>query len=84
MLVFELVRDVTVVRVLEPPLNSHAARADTEAMDPFTVLTYLVFSATLMRALLVAAKIVPPSCGRCGIKLERRTLGEPVCRCAPE
>ena len=29
----------------------------------------------------VAAKVVPPSCARCGVQLERRQLGEPVCRC---
>jgi hypothetical protein len=46
------------------------------------ILPYFVLWATLMRALLVKANIVPPSCGRCGRKLERRELGEPVCRCA--
>jgi hypothetical protein len=46
------------------------------------VLPYFVLWATLMKALLVKAKIVPPSCGRCGRKFERRELGEPVCDCA--
>jgi hypothetical protein len=50
-------------------------------LDPTFVLMELVFAITLMRALLVAAQIVPPSCGRCGIQLERRALGERVCRC---
>jgi hypothetical protein len=45
------------------------------------VLPYFVLWATLMRALLVKANIVPPSCGRCGRKFERRELGEPVCSC---
>jgi hypothetical protein len=45
------------------------------------VLPYFVLWATLMQALLVKAKIVPPSCGRCGQKFERRELGEPVCSC---
>jgi hypothetical protein len=46
------------------------------------VLPYFVLWATLMKALLVKANIVPPSCARCGHTLERRELGEPVCRCA--
>ena len=50
-------------------------------MEPTIVLMEFVFAATLMRGLLVAAKILPPSCGRCGQQLERRALGEPVCRC---
>jgi hypothetical protein len=44
--------------------------------------TYLVFWATLMRALLVRAQIAPPLCGRCGLKLERSALGESICRCS--
>jgi len=46
------------------------------------VLPYFVLWATLMRGLLVAAKILPPMCRRCGLDLERRRLGDPVCRCA--
>ncbi len=46
------------------------------------LLPYFVLWATLMRALLVAAKIVPPLCARCGLNFERRALGEPVCRCS--
>ena len=45
------------------------------------IVPYFVLWASLMRGLLVAAKVVPPSCGRCGLLLERRDLGEPVCRC---
>jgi hypothetical protein len=45
------------------------------------ILLYLVFAATLARALLVQAKVLPPSCARCGYRLERRALGERVCRC---
>jgi hypothetical protein len=45
------------------------------------VLPYFVLWATLIKALLVKAKLVPPSCARCGETLERRQLGEPVCRC---
>jgi hypothetical protein len=45
------------------------------------VLLEALFAITLMRSLLVAAKVLPPSCARCGVQLERRALGEPVCRC---
>jgi hypothetical protein len=48
------------------------------------VLPYFVLWATLMRGLLVAAKILPPMCRRCGLDLERRRMGDPVCRCAQE
>jgi predicted Zn-ribbon and HTH transcriptional regulator len=50
-------------------------------MDPGLVLLELIFAVTLMRGLLVAAKVLPPACGRCGHQFERRELGEPVCRC---
>jgi hypothetical protein len=50
-------------------------------MEQTVVLMELVFAITLMRALLVAARVVPPSCARCGVQLERRALGERVCRC---
>jgi len=46
------------------------------------VLPYFVLWATLMQGLLVSAKILPPTCRRCGLDLERRKLGAPVCRCA--
>jgi hypothetical protein len=45
------------------------------------LLLEALFAITLMRSLLVAAKVLPPSCARCGVQLERRALGEPVCRC---
>jgi hypothetical protein len=44
-------------------------------------LPYLVLWAAMVRALLVRARIAPRSCGRCGRLFERRSLGEPVCRC---
>ena len=50
-------------------------------MELTVVVVELIFAATLMRGLLVAAKLLPPSCGRCGLQLERRNLGETVCRC---
>jgi hypothetical protein len=47
---------------------------------PLLVL-YLVFAATLTRALLVRGKVFPATCARCGLPLERQRLGDPVCRC---
>jgi hypothetical protein len=45
-------------------------------------LVWYVFAwATLMRALLVKARILPPTCARCGLALERRALGQTVCGC---
>ena len=40
------------------------------------LVPYMVLWAVLMRALLVRAKIAPPMCARCGLKLERSQLGE--------
>jgi hypothetical protein len=42
---------------------------------------YLVLWATLMRALVIRAKLAPPSCARFGRLLERSHLGEVICRC---
>jgi hypothetical protein len=44
-------------------------------------LPYFVLWASLVRALLVKARIAPRSCDRCGHGFERRALGEPICRC---
>jgi hypothetical protein len=49
--------------------------------SPLIVL-YLVFAATLMRALLLSVDVLPTMCARCGLPFERRQLGDPVCRCA--
>ena len=46
------------------------------------LLPYMVLWASLMRALLLRARIAPPLCARCGLKLERSELGETICRCA--
>jgi hypothetical protein len=48
---------------------------------PQLILPYFVLWATLMRSLLIAAKVLPPTCGRCGRNLERRSLGDEICRC---
>jgi hypothetical protein len=43
----------------------------------FSVLCWVVVA----RAMLVYAQKLPPTCRGCGLKLERRYLGESVCRC---
>ena len=45
------------------------------------LVPYLILWATLMRALLVRANLLPPTCARCGLRFERRQLGERVCSC---
>jgi hypothetical protein len=50
--------------------------------DPALAVPYLVLWFAMMRALLVRAEILPPTCNRCGRPFERRELGEPVCSCA--
>jgi hypothetical protein len=43
------------------------------------LFSYLFLWATLMRALLVKARILPATCARCGLAFERSALGAPVC-----
>ncbi len=62
-------------------LNPSLPVADMEPMSSQLFVPYMVLWATLMRALLVRARIAPPMCGRCGLKLERSSLGETICRC---
>ena len=50
--------------------------------SPAFVLLYSAFWASLMRALFVQARLLPATCGRCGMRFERRALGEPVCTCS--
>ena len=45
-------------------------------LAPYAMLWF-----ALMRALLVRANVLPPTCGRCGLRFERSRLGEPVCNC---
>jgi len=45
------------------------------------VVLYLFLWATLMRALLVKASVLPATCARCGLTYERRALGQSVCHC---
>jgi hypothetical protein len=49
--------------------------------DPALAIPYFVLWGSMMRALLVRARILPPTCGRCGRRYERRELGEAVCAC---
>jgi hypothetical protein len=51
-------------------------------MSGHLVVWYVFLWATLMRALLVKARILPPTCARCGLALERRRLGQAVCDCS--
>lgn len=45
------------------------------------LMLYMTLAATLMRAVLVKAQRLAPSCGSCGLPLERRELGEQICDC---
>jgi hypothetical protein len=45
------------------------------------VLAYAVVWATLLRTLLVQARVLPASCARCGLQLERSRLGQAICSC---
>lgn len=49
--------------------------------NPGLVLAYFVFWALLVQALLVRAEVLTPACARCGLKRERKHLGETVCSC---
>jgi hypothetical protein len=42
---------------------------------------YAMLWVVLIRALLVRARVLTPTCSRCGLKLERTRLGERVCAC---
>jgi hypothetical protein len=44
-------------------------------------MAYIALWATLMRALLVKVQVLPATCARCGLRIERQALGEPICRC---
>ena len=65
-----------------PALNQAPRAADNRQVNsPAFVIAYFAFWATLMRALFVKAQLLPPTCARCGMRFERRALGEPVCSC---
>lgn len=50
-------------------------------MQSWLIILNLGLGLTFVRSMLVAAKVLPSSCARCGHVRERRSLGEPVCRC---
>ena len=50
-------------------------------MQTWLILPYLALTLSLVRSLLVAAKVLPPQCRRCGLERERRRIGERICRC---
>jgi hypothetical protein len=45
------------------------------------LIPWFALWATLMRALFVKARLLPATCARCGLRFERRALGEVVCSC---
>jgi hypothetical protein len=71
--------------IVVPGLRSRALSSDTETMFPRDVPLALVLVSmawmTVARAVLVFAQKLPPTCRDCGLKLERRYLGEAVCNC---
>ena len=51
-------------------------------MSPeLAALLFVLGWLTVARAVLVVAKVLPPTCAQCGRRFERRHLGETVCRC---
>jgi hypothetical protein len=48
---------------------------------PLALVLFIVAWATVARAVLVFTQKLPPTCGACGLRYERRYLGERVCRC---
>jgi len=45
------------------------------------IAPYAMLWLVLMQALLVRARVLAPTCSRCGLKLERDRLGERICAC---
>jgi hypothetical protein len=64
-----------------PTLNQSLAHADKPRVGATLMIPWFAFWATLMRALFVRAQLLPPTCARCGLRYERRALGETVCSC---
>jgi hypothetical protein len=50
-------------------------------MSGHLLILYVLLWGTLLRALLVKARILPATCGRCGLRYERQALGDPICDC---
>src|SRR5262245_232576 len=49
----------------------------------FALLSFFAWG-VVARAVLVYTRVLPPTCGGCGLKLERRYLGQRVCGCRHE
>lgn len=64
-------------------LNRHAVRADMSGVITSATLLapWAMLWVVLIRALLVRAQILPPTCSRCGQPLERARIGQTICRC---
>lgn len=45
------------------------------------VAALLMLWFSIVRGVLVQAKVLQPTCTRCGLRFERKTLGERVCTC---
>lgn len=67
-------------------LRLRRGAADNAPMPaPDVPLSFALFAvlcwAVLGRAMLVYVHKLPPTCRSCGLKLERRFLGETICNC---
>ena len=70
-----------VVRGLKARVVSSDSRSMFHRDVPLALLLISMAWMTLARAVLVFAQKLPPTCRDCGLKLERRYLGESVCSC---
>ena len=77
------IHPTTLIVVL--PLRPGGVASDIGVMPWDVPLSFALLAvlgwAIVARAVLVYTRVLPPTCGGCGLKLERRYLGEPVCRC---
>jgi hypothetical protein len=55
--------------------------ADIHGMSATMLAPYAMLWIVLVRALLVRANVLAPTCSRCGLKFERDRLGERICDC---
>lgn len=51
------------------------------SMNSQLLVAYVVLGFMLLKRLLVHVRVIPPECARCGLVVERRELGQPVCTC---
>ena len=71
------------VLILVRGIRTGAFRPIRESMQqlPLALVLFIVAWATVARAVLVFTQKLPPTCGACGLRYERRYLGERVCHC---